>query len=94
MKSENEIVNDIDNWSNERLKLWAKDTVDRYDIVGINRHAALSYTIATMMSGLAYLLAAIEADPAEAGRALALAVRVTRRMVERIEQAEKAKKTH
>jgi hypothetical protein len=94
VRNENELINDIESWSNERLKLWAQDTVSRYDIVGLNKSLALSYTVSTMMSGLAYLLASIEADPAEAGRALALAVRATRRKLDQLEQAEKAKKIH
>jgi hypothetical protein len=53
MKSQ--IEKDIDYWSFQRLNLWYKDTVDRYDTGGICPQVILSNLMLHLITALAQL---------------------------------------
>jgi hypothetical protein len=62
-----EMVDDIEKWSDARLKQWFADSVMRYELVDVFRSIALTRSTATLMMALGQLLAGVDVSPDVAG---------------------------
>lgn len=72
------IREDIENWSEERLHLWVKDTVSRFEMADASQQEAYSLTVITMMFVLAKLIASSTTPSHEAGERMMMAVDMIR----------------
>jgi hypothetical protein len=61
-----QLERDLSDWSDQRLKQWFIDSIDRYEMVDIDERKALANTTAILMTMLAQVLSLIEVTPEEA----------------------------
>ena len=61
------IKKDIENWADEKLRLWLKDVVTRHEISGSSEQEAFASATATMMMFTALIVASSAAEPRESG---------------------------
>lgn len=61
------IKKDIENWADEKLRLWIKDVVSRHEMAGAEESEAFASTTATLMMMTALIVASSAANPRESG---------------------------
>jgi hypothetical protein len=71
----NEMMHDIEKWSNNKLATWFRDSAQRYMMADCSESDAVCATAATMMALLSTVIAAGAATPEEAGQKLCDVVR-------------------
>ena len=74
----NQIEDDIENWSEDRLELWFSDTLARYDIVDLDHKRAIANATATLMTCLTCVLARSSLSAEECGIRLMVAIKQMR----------------
>jgi hypothetical protein len=75
----NEIIDDITRWSDQKLKTWIKDSVDRYEMAGLDPHRAFLHTTVNLMVMVANVLSTTDATPEESGWKLVESIRLIRK---------------
>jgi hypothetical protein len=75
-----EILRDIDKWNEERLHLWIRDSVTRYQIADQSESQAFANTLSVLMFVLAKTITLTDAPATEAGDRLANAIDMLRKI--------------
>lgn len=81
------ILDDLNRWSERRLKDWFLDSVDRYETMDVRQDEAITHTTATLMIVLAQILAKDTISAEKGAYELLKAIQEIRKIASRKEAA-------
>lgn len=82
-----QIKDDIDQWSDNQLKIWVTDSMSRYEMMGASHQEAFANTLTNLMYGLAKCIAVTDGSSKEAGAQLTVSIdRIRLNLIKRLRE--------
>lgn len=81
------IKDDIDKWSDDKLRDWLLDSMCRYEMMGASEQEAYQNALTNMMYGLAKCIAVTTGNSKEAGAQLTVCIdRIRLKLIKRLRE--------